>query len=90
MLKAIKKFLGIKEKVTWNWDSHELARVAPGTCIIDNNGRTEGGPATEWTKNSDGTWAGAEPSVKDSYFSMPFMVVKEAAESRFDKYEKNA
>lgn len=75
MLKAIKKFLGIKEKALWNWDNHELARVAPGTSIIDNNGRTEGGPATVWTKNSDGTWAGAEPSVKDSYFLMPFMVV---------------
>lgn len=80
MLKAIKKFLGIKEKAIWNWDYHELARVAPGTRIIDNNGRTEGGPATEWTKQSDGNWKNDnQPTiVSDRYFLMPFLIVSEA------------
>jgi hypothetical protein len=80
MLKAIKKFFGIQEKTVWNWDHHELADLSIGTGIIDNGGRTEGGPATVWTKQDDGNWineSAALPTiVSDKYFQMPFLVVE--------------
>lgn len=77
MLKALKKLFRIVPKEVWNYDSHELARVSIGTQIIDNGGITEGGPATVWTKQSDGNWKNAnQPTiVSDRYFQMPFLVV---------------
>jgi hypothetical protein len=80
MLKAIKKFFGIQKESDWIDDRHELAQVPAGTVIIDNNGITEGWPATEWMKRADGDWENrgqmAEPIiVSDSYFQMPFLIV---------------